>query len=364
MVFVPDLRRAAALVATMGLTSLSACFNVEDAPPLGTDTGTPMTTEPGTTTEPGATTEPGTTTMDDPSTSTGPVDPSTSTSPIDPDTSGSSSSDGPAGVCGDGVLDLASETCDDGNTAPGDLCDAACQVETLVLSFTGDVQLVDVPAWVDSLEIEAFGAQGGGSLCCDPDPQQEDGGLGGYVSGVLTTIGGTTLQVYVGGQGQIAGAGGFNGGGAAGEWGGGGGGATDVRIGAGMLNNRLLVAAGGGGGNCGCPDHGAGGSGGGLSGSAGASNQGNIPGGGGTQSVGGGAGSDGTAGSLGQGGSTATGDLYHFAGGGGGYYGGGGAYAAGGGGGSSYLGVLESGTTMAGMREGDGELRLTPVALQ
>jgi hypothetical protein len=229
-----------------------------------------------------------------------------------------------------------------------------------VLSHTGGVQLLDVPAWVDSLEVEAWGAQGGGALCCDGVIQQ-DGGLGGYVSGVLTTIGGTTLTIHVGGQGVTEGPGGFNGGGAGGQYGAGGGGATDIRIGPGMLANRVLVAAGGGGGNCGCPDHGAGGNGGGLAGEPGISNQGLVPGGGGTQAAGGGPGQDGTAGGLGQGGSTATGDLYHFAGGGGGYYGGGGAYAAGAGGGSSFLGVLTGRNTVPGMREGDGEVRLTPI---
>lgn len=36
---------------------------------------------------------------------------------------------GIAGGCGDGVLDLATEQCDDGNMAPQDGCDASCTVE-------------------------------------------------------------------------------------------------------------------------------------------------------------------------------------------------------------------------------------------
>ena len=33
--------------------------------------------------------------------------------------------------CGNGLVDAAAgETCDDGNTTPGDGCDANCQVET------------------------------------------------------------------------------------------------------------------------------------------------------------------------------------------------------------------------------------------
>jgi cysteine-rich repeat protein len=357
-----DLRCAAALIALTGLSSLTACFDVEDAPPLGTEstTGTPTTTEPGTTMEPGTTTPDPTTS--EPESSTGPVDPDTSTGPVDPDTGSSSSGAPPVSACGDGVLDLDTETCDDGNREPGDLCDADCQVETVVLGYTGGVQMLDVPDWVDSLEVEAWGAQGGGSSCSD-GTVQDDGGLGGEVTGVVPTIGGTTLAIRVGGQGVVDGAGGFNGGGGGGFYGGGGGGATDVRIAPGMLSNRLLVAAGGGGGNCGGPDHGAGGNGGGLSGQAGISNQGLPPGGGGTQAAGGAAGEYCTAGTLGQGGS-AQADPYHVGGGGGGYYGGGGGYGAGGGGGSSYLGVLRNGSTVSGVREGHGELRLTPVAIQ
>ncbi len=363
----PPVRRAwrvpaPALAGALGLALLPACFDVTDAPPLGTDsattTGTPATTTEGSS----GTTVADTTAGPDPSTTTGEPDPDTgSTSPVDPETSGSSSEGGTESVCGDGIFDPATETCDDGNLEPGDLCDPNCQVETVVFTYTGGPQPLDVPAWVDSLEVEAWGAQGGGSLCCDPPPQ-DDGGLGGYVSGVLTTIGGVTLIINVGGQGVTEGPGGFNGGGTGGQYGAGGGGATDIRIGAGMLGNRLLVAAGGGGGNCGCPDTGAGGAGGGLSGAPGISNLGFTPGGGATQALGGAAGSDGTPGTQGVGGSSATGDLYHFSGGGGGYYGGGGAYAAGGGGGSSFLGVIANGNTMPAIRLGHGEVVLTPVA--
>ena len=34
-------------------------------------------------------------------------------------------------VCGDGILDVASETCDDGNTTSGDGCSSTCQIETV-----------------------------------------------------------------------------------------------------------------------------------------------------------------------------------------------------------------------------------------
>jgi cysteine-rich repeat protein len=360
------LRRAVALVALVGSSSLTACFDVKDAPPLGeSSTGPSVTTEPGTTMEPDeTTTTPDPTTGDAPESSTGPVDPETSTGPVDPDTSTSSSSGPPLDpLCGDGNLDLDSETCDDGNLDDGDLCDASCQVETLVLLHTGGVQMLEVPDWVDSLEVEAWGAQGGGSSCSDGTIQLDDGGLGGEVTGVLPRIGGTTLMIHVGGQGLVDGAGGYNGGGNGGQYGGGGGGATDVRTGAGALSERLFVASGGGAGNCGGPDHGQGGNGGGLAGQAGISFQGQVPGGGGTQATGGSPGSFCTAGALGQGGSAMS-DPYHVGGGGGGYYGGGGGYGAGGGGGSSYLGVLLNGSTMPGQHEGDGELRLTPVAIR
>jgi len=36
----------------------------------------------------------------------------------------------PEPVCGDGITDTdLSETCDDGNTTPGDGCNAACKIE-------------------------------------------------------------------------------------------------------------------------------------------------------------------------------------------------------------------------------------------
>lgn len=49
---------------------------------------------------------------------------------------------------------------------------------------------------------------------------------------------------------------------------------------------------------------------------------------------------------------------YHVAGGGGGWYGGGSAYAAGAGGGSSYIGGVVDGVTQAGIRDGNGMLKI------
>jgi hypothetical protein len=196
--------------------------------------------------------------------------------------------------------------------------------------------------------VDVYGAQGGGSECCTGS--QDDGGLGGYASGVIAVTPGETLQVYVGSKGTQGGPGGFNGGGFAGQYGGGGGGASDIRRGA-ALTDRIFVAGGGGGGNCGCPDFGIGGPGGGLEGGAGIALQGSLAPGGGTQTAGGAAGDMSNPGELGLGGGL--GD-YHVAGGGGGYYGGGGAYTSGGGGGSCYFGTAINTSTNPGVRAGDG----------
>ncbi|MEX1365694.1 MAG: glycine-rich protein [Nannocystaceae bacterium] len=341
-----------------------ACFNPPTASTNegGSSSGTPPMTS-----------SEGGTTMVDPSNTTG-VDPDTgSTGPSVDDTTtdgggttttgpGRESSSGePEPLCGDGTLDPATEACDDGNRVAGDLCDSSCQVETVTFTYTGMPQSLELPPWVGEVTIEAWGAQGGGSPCCD-GPDQDDGGLGGYTTGTVPVAPGAMLTVFVGGQGAVAGPGGFNGGGDGGTWGAGGGGASDVRVGAPTLVNRVLVAGGGGGGNCGCPDHGEGGAGGGLMGSDGIALQGLPAGGGGTQTAGGIPGGSGLPGVLGDGGDHAAGDSYHYAGGGGGYYGGGSAYASGGGGGSSYYGMAPGGATMPGLRPGDGEVIITPVA--
>ena len=283
---------------------------------------------------------------------------STVTTTTSVDESSSSSGDVPA-VCGDAIHDPDTEDCDDGNRDVGDLCDADCHFESLTFVYTGASEMFEVPAWVDTLRIEAFGAQGGGALCCD-ETIQDDGGLGGYAAGTLPTLAGVTLSINVGGVGASGGAGGWNGGGAGGMYGAGGGGGSDVRIGD-MLFGRILVAGGGGGGNCGCPDHGTGGAGGGLDGDPGISNQGLPAPGGGTQNEGGAPGDNATPGTLGIGG-TAVSDAYHVAGGGGGYYGGGGGFATGAGGGSSYYGTAVDPETTAAVQPGDGQIIITPVA--
>lgn len=240
-------------------------------------------------------------------------------------------------------------------------------------SYTGGVQSFVVPAGVSSVTIEAWGAQGG------IDSSPASGGLGGYSKGMLNVSPGSTLFVYVGGQGQSGGdvdrnnAGGWNGGGNGGydnsdqtKNGGGGGGASDVRFGGQALGNRVIVAGGGGGSALG----GAGGNGGGTIGANGGNY--NLGGLGGTQSEGGtgamtsrGA----TNGSLGLGGNGSTNqNAWGSAGGGGGYYGGAGGtsttdhpngWAFGGGGGSSYIGGVTAGSTTEGQRSGNGRILIT-----
>ena len=353
-------------VLTVTLSTTAACFN--PGAKSSSDTGTEGSSSGTSTTDgssSGSSATDTSTTHDGSSSSSGAADSSsggddTSSSSTTAQTdSGSSSSGEPVAICGDGVLDRATEQCDDANDVAGDLCDAACHFESLTFSFTGASESFEVPAWVDELRIEAWGAQGGGARCCD-DTHQDDGGLGGYVAATLPALAGETLTIAVGGQGTSEGAGGFNGGGNGGLYAAGGGGASDVRIGDALLA-RLAVAAGGGGGNCGCPDHGAGGAGGGLDGDPGLSYGGYTVATGGTQNAGGSPGEVATAGDLGVGGGPLS-DSYHIAGGGGGYYGGGAAYAAGGGGGSSYYGAALDASTTAGLRAGDGELVITPLS--
>jgi hypothetical protein len=226
-------------------------------------------------------------------------------------------------------------------------------------TYTGAMDTYVVPPGVTSVQVECWGAQGGGSKPCS-GPNEDDGGLGGYAVGNLSVTPGETIYIFVGEkpivlEGGGVGPGGFNGGGDCGQWAGGGGGASDVRQGGTTLSDRVIVAGGGGGGNAGCPDHGAGGDGGGLVGIDGTIGTGWVAGTGGTDVAGGIGGGSGSDGGFGFGGTGA----YHVAGGGGGWYGGGGAYAAGAGGGSSYLGGVTEGITTPGLRTGHGEIKIT-----
>lgn len=270
-------------------------------------------------------------------------------------------------------------------------------------TFTNQPQAFVVPAGVTSVTIEAWGAKGGdGPFYCynSMDPAScasmtaNKGGLGGYAKGTYPVTPGETLSIYVGGQGStnyysVYTLGGFNGGGLPGPYAGGGGGASDVRRGCVTgLDDRIIVAGGGGGGNYKYSEtyydyyygyqysysnsYGAGGAGGGLQGVAGTCEFDDYscmyyhPAGGGGNQTSGGTANTGLgfslAGSLGQGGGHANnynGYYYYVTGGGGGYFGGGGGYVTGAGGGSSYLGAGLNAVTEAGVRDGDGEVKIS-----
>ncbi len=262
---------------------------------------------------------------------------------------------------------------------------------TKSFNYTGTPQTFVVPPGVTSLNIKAFGAQGGnGSSSIAASGFTGLGGLGGSAEGNLAVVPGSTITIFVGGKGadgnaivDATSAGGFNGGGAGGfdnnaslvNNGGGGGGASDVRLGAAGLADRVIVAAGGGGASGGknplAPI--SGGDGGALTGENGDNDDAlGIGGTGGTQIGGGVAFSllrGATNGSLGSGGNGSTNqNAYGSGGAGGGYYGGGGGTSTqdhgdgnggGGGGGSSYLGGVTAGATTQGVRTGDGQVIIT-----
>ncbi len=207
--------------------------------------------------------------------------------------------------------------------------------------YTGSLQTYTVPAGVDSVFMQVWGAQGGQTTYSS---YLWYGGKGGYSEGKMHVTPGTTLYVRVGGAGGNGttgtgtAAGGYNGGGSSGTttnstyfYGGAGGGGTDICVGTNSNYARAIVAGGGGGAAYGPTTTNTinGGAGGGVSG------QGGIPntsyatrvGAGGTAVSGGAAGTytagNGTAGTFGQGGTGGNGDA-GGAGGGGGWYGGGG----------------------------------------
>ena len=260
------------------------------------------------------------------------------------------------------------------------MCIDACETGSITFEYTGGAQDWTVPPCVKFVQVEVYGAQGGGNGFSVPD-----GGKGGKATGTLAVTPGQSLHIYVGGKGS---AGGWNGGGKnvsawAKGWGGG---ASDVRVGGTALSDRKIVAGGGGGhaaysfGSGGWTG-GVGGAGGGTSGQDGTDSIPNQPPGrggkAGTQAGGGAAGATGlqccdfvpgTAGQLGLGGKGAgetDGDACGSAGsGGGGYYGGGGGGhqncgGGGGGGGSSYVGGVSASSTTADVRAGHGQIKIT-----
>ncbi|QNP47931.1 hypothetical protein H9K75_17690 [Diaphorobacter aerolatus] len=116
--------------------------------------------------------------------------------------------------------------------------------------FTGGEQTTTVPAGVHSLTVYLSGAQGGagrsgaGTIGNSPNSPGGAGGLGGRVRGTLSVTPGSTLSIWVGGQGSQA----VNPGGLGEGTNGIGGGATDLRVGGNGIGNRVAIAGGGGGG--------------------------------------------------------------------------------------------------------------------
>lgn len=273
-------------------------------------------------------------------------------------------------------------------------------VDSLV--YTGAMQTYTVPCGVTSINIDAYGAQGGNGAAGANSAVGGNGGLGGYASGTLSVVPGQVLFIYVGGMGSTPN-GGFNGGGNGGNQNsGGGGGATDVRVNSTIPADRVLVAGGGGGGGRGgCEaavvNGGNGGNGGGGNGANGAdapTSNGVAGGGFGGNGANGGAAGIGCAGFLGLAGGTATneiganggngqtcccfsaGSIPGGGGGGGGYLGGGGGGGGsagttgcsgndkggggGGAGGSNYNGGMTvAGTLISGIRTGNGAVYIS-----
>jgi hypothetical protein len=235
------------------------------------------------------------------------------------------------------------------------LAPPASAATTVTFNYTGSAQTWTVPLWVTEATFDLYGAQGaetGG--CCVP-------GLGGRATATIAVTPRDSIQVNVGGRGQLVANspnGGFNGGGSGSVSGGGG--ASDIRTGGLGLTDRVLIA-GGGGGDGGCASANGGG-GGGLVGEDAATvpclgSIGGVAGGGGTQSMGGNATSPATPGMFGTGGN-APGLGTLSGGGGGGWYGGGAGVGGGGGGGGSGYGP--DGTAFqTGVRSGDGLVTVT-----
>src|SRR6478609_2563034 len=98
-------------------------------------------------------------------------------------------------------------------------------------AYTGAAQTYTVPAGVNIVTIECFGAEGATSTGA--------GGKGGQITSTHVVTPGEVLNVYVGGKPSSSAAG-YNGGAA-----GGGGGGSDVRRSGTALANRIIAAGGG-----------------------------------------------------------------------------------------------------------------------
>ncbi len=289
--------------------------------------------------------------------------------------------------------------------------------QTQTFNFTGGVQSFTVPCGVDSVFLQAWGAQGGSGATGGAGVSGGVGGLGGYAEGWLPVVPGDILNVMVGGQGATP-TGGFNGGGNGGSQNaGGGGGASDVRVGGTTEADRVITAgAGAGGGRAGCDEGsaltggiggtgGAGGGGvgvdgvdsptsGGVAGGGKGGNFGSVQGALGAKGLGcpsfsgtdGGTATTGTGATGGNGQTcccSSSNSIPGGGGGGGGQIGGGGGgggsagtsgcsgnskgAGGGGGGGSSYVGGVINGVTNSGIWLGNGQVTIswtdpTPVA--
>lgn len=226
--------------------------------------------------------------------------------------------------------------------------------------FTGAMETFTVPDNVDSVHIEAWGAQGGANWV-------DNTNFGGFAEGDLVVTPGQELYLFVGEQ-PLTLTGGWNGGGAGDGAGRAGGGASDVRIGGTTLNDRVIVGAGAGGAGFWSNLHVVGGIGGGLTGGDGYRNT--LADFGGQGAFQNGPGAFGTcinfmvpamAGAFGQGGSPLGSNCgCEGYGGGGGWYGGAGSgNCRGGGGGSSYIDGVLNGFTTGGVNVGNGFIVLS-----
>lgn len=191
----------------------------------------------------------------------------------------------------------------------------------------GAIQSYQVPTGVTSLQVYLYGAQGGSTT-------GYLGGLGGATTGIINNlIPGENLQIQIGQAGYNFGYVNYGGGGS-------------FIFG----NNNAILAAAGGGGASG--SNGSGGNGGGVVGQSGGGTNGGT---GGTQSAGGSPGGWSIYGAA---------NNYPFGGffGGGGYFGGGGSPSNGSGaGGGSSLIPNGGGSTISGVRSGNGEIVVIPV---
>ena len=243
--------------------------------------------------------------------------------------------------------------------------------QTIIFTYTGEVETYVVPSCVSQLNVVIKGGQGGGI----------NSGGGATVSGILDVVEGQVIEIRVGNSGGCP-DGGYNGGGDGGtanvlsNGGCGGGGASDIRIAPYSLADRIVVA-GGGGGMGGGNTAAIGGNGACLNGGLGVSPFG-FGGSGGTAFSGGDGGPPwiadgnfGANGALGQGGNGANDPCYNMGpggGGGGGNYGGGGGgsdcfgeepLGGGGGGGGSSL-TPDGFICVEGNVNGSGSINITP----